>query len=158
MKRRGTANRPRAIRRRIFMGLILSTISRLRTSPPASSLVDPSRSGVRNKVGRSSRQLPQEYISMSKKVQFTLFSPQGGQSWHQVEERAHRCEKLGFHSIWLVDHMWSPRMLDLDHHECMALMAGLAAKTEKIRIGTMVICNSYRNPALLAKSLATIDH
>jgi alkanesulfonate monooxygenase SsuD/methylene tetrahydromethanopterin reductase-like flavin-dependent oxidoreductase (luciferase family) len=37
-------------------------------------------------------------------------------------------------------------------------MAGLAAKTEKIRIGTMVICNNYRNPALLAKSLATIDH
>jgi alkanesulfonate monooxygenase SsuD/methylene tetrahydromethanopterin reductase-like flavin-dependent oxidoreductase (luciferase family) len=40
----------------------------------------------------------------------------------------------------------------------MSLMAGLSAKTDKLRIGTMVICNSYRNPALLAKSLATIDH
>jgi len=95
---------------------------------------------------------------MSKKVQFALFSPQAGQSWHQLEERAHRCEKLGFHSMWLVDHMWTRGMPDLDHHECMALMAGLAAKTDKLRIGTMVICNSYRNPALLAKSLATIDH
>ena len=95
---------------------------------------------------------------MSKKVQFALFSPQAGQSWHQLEDRAHRCEKLGFHSIWLVDHMWTRGMPELDHHECMALMAGLSAKTEKIRIGTMVICNSYRNPALLAKSLATIDH
>ena len=37
-------------------------------------------------------------------------------------------------------------------------MAGLSAKTEKIRIGTLVICNSYRNPALLAKTLSTIDH
>jgi F420-dependent oxidoreductase-like protein len=95
---------------------------------------------------------------MSKKVQFALFSPQAGQSWHQLEDRAHRCEKLGFHSIWLVDHMWTGGMPDLDHHECLALMAGLSAKTEKIRIGTLVICNSYRNPALLAKTLATIDH
>ena len=38
------------------------------------------------------------------------------------------------------------------------MMAGLSANTEKIRIGTLVICNSFRNPALLAKSLATIDH
>ena len=75
---------------------------------------------------------------MSKKIQFALFSPQAGQSWHQLEERAHRCEKLGFHSIWLVDHMWTGGMPDLDHHECLALMAGLAAKTEKIRIGTLV--------------------
>ena len=95
---------------------------------------------------------------MSEKVQFALFSPQAGQSWHQLEERAHRCEKLGYHSIWLVDHMWSPGMPDLDHHECLTLMAGLAAKTEKIRIGTLVMCNSYRNPALLAKALCTIDH
>lgn len=95
---------------------------------------------------------------MSKKAQFAVFSPQAGQSWHQIEDRAHRCEKLGFHSMWLVDHMWTRGMPDLDHHECMALMAGLAAKTEKLRIGTMVICNNYRNPALLAKSLSTIDH
>jgi alkanesulfonate monooxygenase SsuD/methylene tetrahydromethanopterin reductase-like flavin-dependent oxidoreductase (luciferase family) len=54
--------------------------------------------------------------------------------------------------------MWTRGMPELDHHECMALMAGLAAKTEKLRIGTMVICNNYRNPALLAKSLSTIDH
>ncbi len=39
----------------------------------------------------------------------------------------------------------------------LTAMAGLAARTEKIRIGTLVICNSYRNPALLAKSLTTID-
>jgi F420-dependent oxidoreductase-like protein len=95
---------------------------------------------------------------MSKKIEFALFSPQAGQSWHQLEERAHRCEKLGYHSMWLVDHMWTRGMPDLDQHECMALMAGLSAKTDKLRIGTMVICNSYRNPALLAKSLATIDH
>src|SRR5260370_21424971 len=95
---------------------------------------------------------------MSKQVQFGWIAPEAGQSWHQLEDRTHRCEKLGYHSIWLVDHMWTGGMPDLDHHECITLMAGLAAKTEKIRIGTLVICNSYRNPALLAKKLITINH
>src|ERR1700747_3002728 len=95
---------------------------------------------------------------MSKKVEFALFSPQAAQSWHQLEERAHRCEKLGYHSIWLVDHLWTRRAPHLYQHQGPSLMAGLSAKTEKIRIGTLVMCNSYRNPALLAKTLSTIDH
>lgn len=95
---------------------------------------------------------------MSRKVEFALFSPQAGQSWHQLLDRAHRCEKLGYHSIWLVDHMWTRGAPEVDHHECIALMSGLAARTEKLRIGTLVMCNSYRNPALLAKTLCTLDH
>jgi F420-dependent oxidoreductase-like protein len=113
---------------------------------------------VRNRIDSFHATHAKEHFEMSEKVQFALFSPQAGQSWHQMEERAHRCEKLGYHSIWLVDHMWSPGMPDLDHHECLTLMSGLAAKTEKIRIGTLVMCNSYRNPALLAKALCTVDH
>jgi F420-dependent oxidoreductase-like protein len=94
---------------------------------------------------------------MSKKAQFALFSPQAGLNWKALLDRTQLCEKLGFHSIWLVDHMWTGQMPDLDHVECLAAMSGLAAATEAIRIGTLVICNSYRNPALLAKSLCTID-
>ena len=94
---------------------------------------------------------------MSKKAQFALFSPQAGLNWKALLDRTKLCEKLGFHSIWLVDHMWTGQMPDLDHVECLTAMSGLAAATEAIRIGTLVICNSYRNPALLAKSLCTID-
>jgi F420-dependent oxidoreductase-like protein len=94
---------------------------------------------------------------MSKKVNFALFSPQAGLTWPVLAERAQHVERLGFHSLWLVDHMWTRGMPDLDHMECLTAMAGLAAKTDKLRIGTLVICNSYRNPALLAKSLCTID-
>ena len=94
---------------------------------------------------------------MSKKAQFAVFSPQAGLTWKALLDRARLCEKLGYHSIWLVDHMWTGQMPDLDHVECLTAMSGLAAATEKIRIGTLVICNSYRNPALLAKSLCTID-
>ena len=95
---------------------------------------------------------------MSRKVQFALFSPQAGQPYQALVDRAQLCEQLGYHSMWLVDHMWTRGMPDLDHHECLALMSALCAKTEKLRIGSLVLCNSYRNPALLAKSLCTIDH
>jgi F420-dependent oxidoreductase-like protein len=91
------------------------------------------------------------------KIQFALFSPQAAQSPKALFERAALCEKLGYHSIWLVDHFWTRGMPDLDHIEALTMMAALAARTEKLRIGTLVLCNSYRNPALLAKSLTTID-
>ena len=95
---------------------------------------------------------------MPNKIEFAIFSPQVAIAWPALLGRAQACEKLGFHSIWLVDHMWARGMPDLDHLECLTTMAGLAAATERIRIGTLVICNSYRNPGLLAKSLTTIDH
>ena len=92
------------------------------------------------------------------KVEFALFAPQAGQSTKAIFDRAALCEKLGYHSYWLVDHFWTRGAPDLDHVEALTMMAGLAARTEKIRIGTLVLCNSFRNPALLAKSLTTIDH
>jgi F420-dependent oxidoreductase-like protein len=91
------------------------------------------------------------------KVQFALFSPQAGQTTKALFDRAALCEKLGYHSLWLVDHFWTRGMPDLDHVEALTMMAALAARTETLRIGTLVLCNSYRNPALLAKSLTTID-
>jgi F420-dependent oxidoreductase-like protein len=91
------------------------------------------------------------------KVQFALFSPQAGQATKALFDRAALCEKLGYHSLWLVDHFWTRGMPDLDHVEALTMMAALAARTETLRIGTLVLCNSYRNPALLAKSLTTID-
>ena len=64
---------------------------------------------------------------MSKKAQFALFSPQAGLNWKALLDRTKLCEKLGFHSIWLVDHMWTGQMPDLDHVECRTAMSGLAA-------------------------------
>ncbi len=95
---------------------------------------------------------------MSSKIQFAAFSPQMGLSPKALYARSSLCEKLGYHSIWLVDHFWQRGMPDLDCPEALTLMSAIAARTEKIRIGTLVLCNSYRNPALLAKSLTTIDH
>jgi len=95
---------------------------------------------------------------MSEQAQFGIFSPQAGMSFKALADRAAQAEKLGYHSLWLVDHFWNRGIPDADCLESTAVMSGIAARTEKLRIGTLVLCNSFRNPALLAKSLTTIDH
>src|SRR6202158_2498317 len=95
---------------------------------------------------------------MSGKVEFAFWSPQAGATVKTLLDRAEMAERLGYHSFWLVDHFWTLGMPDLDLLEAVTMMSAIAARTEKLRIGTLVLCNSFRNPALLAKSLTTIDN
>lgn len=95
---------------------------------------------------------------MDQKIGFGLFSPQAGLSYKSLLERATNAEKLGYHSIWLVDHFWNRGVPDADVLECTTAMSALGAATTKLRIGSLVLCNSFRNPAMLAKVLATIDN
>ena len=97
-------------------------------------------------------------MSYRRKVNFGVFLPQAGLSFEQLVERALLIERLGYHSLWLVDHMWSPRSRDVDHLECLTTLCGLAGRTAWLRLGSLVLCNSFRNPALLAKMLTTLDH
>lgn len=94
---------------------------------------------------------------MARKVEFAVWLPQAGAEPATLIERARLAERLGYHSFWLSDHLRAPDVADVGYPECLALMSAIAARTERIRIGTLVICNSFRNPALLAKSLTTID-
>lgn len=95
---------------------------------------------------------------MAGKIGFGLFSPQAGMSYKAMLDRAVHIERLGYHSLWLVDHFWNRGVPDADVLECTTMMSALCARTEKLRIGSLVLCNSFRNPALLAKALATIDN
>jgi F420-dependent oxidoreductase-like protein len=89
-------------------------------------------------------------------MKFALNLPQF-MDYRSLLERTLLAERLGYHSVWLQDHFWQLRTPELDHPEAIAAMAALAARTSRIRIGNLVLCNSYRNPALLAKTLSTID-
>jgi F420-dependent oxidoreductase-like protein len=95
---------------------------------------------------------------MSKQADCSVFTPQAATSYADIKERVLTAEQHGFSGYWLVDHMWAKGIPDLDFHEGWTTVAGLAEATEKIRLGVLVTCNGYRNPGMLAKSVATADH
>jgi F420-dependent oxidoreductase-like protein len=74
--------------------------------------------------------------------------------FNRIRTIALECEQLGYDSIWLDDHLMFGKQPIL---ECWTTIAALSSITTKIRLGTMVTCNSFRNPALLAKMAATLD-
>ncbi|MFX0162830.1 MAG: LLM class F420-dependent oxidoreductase [Candidatus Hodarchaeota archaeon] len=81
-----------------------------------------------------------------------------GFDYKTVEKIALGGEKAGYDSIWTSDHFFmDEESIDRNCMEAWTLLAALAAKTEKIRLGTLVTCNSYRYPAVVAKIAATVD-
>jgi probable F420-dependent oxidoreductase len=67
-------------------------------------------------------------------------------------------EELGYESIWAWDHILLGVEPNFPLHEALTILTGVAARTSKIRIGTGVLVMPVRNPVILAKELATIDH
>ncbi len=79
-------------------------------------------------------------------------------SWPTTVERWRHFEQLGFDSAWDCDHFQQPSRPHGPYFEGWTLLAGLAAQTDRIRIGVLVSCNTFRHPALLAKEAVTVDH
>ena len=72
---------------------------------------------------------------------------------------ARRAEEIGFDSLWIADHLLF-RFEGIEPRggwECLSLLAALAAATERVELGTLVVCTGFRNPALLAKIADTIE-
>jgi alkanesulfonate monooxygenase SsuD/methylene tetrahydromethanopterin reductase-like flavin-dependent oxidoreductase (luciferase family) len=73
-------------------------------------------------------------------------------------ERWQYFEKLGFDSVWDCDHLNSTSQPSSGYFEGWTALAGLAARTERIRVGVLVSCNTFRHPGLLAQAAVTVDH
>ncbi len=79
-------------------------------------------------------------------------------AWRRTTEVARQAERLGFESIWLFDHFHTiPRPTDEITFESFTSLSALAAITTRVRLGHVVVCTAFRNPALTAKMISTMD-
>jgi F420-dependent oxidoreductase-like protein len=85
-----------------------------------------------------------------------VYLPQGLTEYEDISKVAHRAEMLGFHSVWLSDHMM-PLMEERPLLEGWTALSAVAAETNLVKLGTIVMCNSFRHPSLLAKMSSTLD-
>ena len=79
-------------------------------------------------------------------------------AWQRTVQVARQAEALGFESVWLFDHLHTvPRPTNEITFESFTSIAALAALTSRVRLGHIVICTAFRNPALTAKMISTMD-
>src|SRR6478672_2722684 len=79
-------------------------------------------------------------------------------AWRRTVELAQAADAGGIESIWLFDHFHTiPRPTDEITFESFTSLAALAAQTTRVRLGHIVICTAFRNPALTAKMISTMD-
>jgi F420-dependent oxidoreductase-like protein len=101
-------------------------------------------------------------------MQVGLMAPQGwkgeydgwdpAEAWARTVELARQADELGFESLWAFDHFHTvPEPTDEITFESFSLLTALAMVTTRVRLGHMVICTGFRNPALTAKLSCTID-
>lgn len=102
-------------------------------------------------------------------IQFGMFVPQGWrmdlvdiddpiEQYEAMTRVAVAAEESGFDSAWVYDHFHTVPKPEIETcFEAWTITAGLVRDTKRIKVGQMVSCNGYRNPALLAKMASTVD-
>jgi F420-dependent oxidoreductase-like protein len=88
-----------------------------------------------------------------------MLEGQEGVTWPQWLAIAEAAERLGFEALFTSDHYLSDvEVPEPGAHDAWTLLAGLASRTERLRLGTMVSPVTYRLPTVLAKAATTVDH
>jgi alkanesulfonate monooxygenase SsuD/methylene tetrahydromethanopterin reductase-like flavin-dependent oxidoreductase (luciferase family) len=94
---------------------------------------------------------------MADPVRFGVTLPQIKRTWPEARAAAQEFDALGFHSAWVCDHLYGVPVPQLPILEAWSQLAAVAAITERIELGTLVTPPFFRNPAVLAKQIATVD-
>ena len=80
-------------------------------------------------------------------------------TYGEIRAIARAAEDGGLDSVWVFDHLlFRFDGVTTGIHECWTILAGIAEATARVELGTIVMCTSFRNAALLAKMAATLDH
>ena len=88
-----------------------------------------------------------------------MIEGQEGVTWEQWLALALACEEHGIDALFRSDHYLSVRgVRDLGSLDAWTTIAGLAARTDRLRLGTLVSPATFRHPSLLAKAVVTADH
>ena len=95
---------------------------------------------------------------MTPPLEFWLYLPQMRMSMDQMVDRATAAEAAGFAGISGMDHLAPPGAQNAPMFEPMITNSWLAARTERLRVGSLVLCDSFRHPAVLARESVTVDH
>ncbi len=89
-------------------------------------------------------------------TEWFLFLPQVRLEIPDIVERARAAETAGFDGIALIDHLEPPGAAHQGIWEAMTVATWVAAHTDRLRIGHLVLCDAFRQPAVLAKEATTL--
>lgn len=95
---------------------------------------------------------------MPKPVKFGVTLPQIKRTWTEAKAAAQEFEALGYDSLWVCDHLYGVPAPSIPILEAWSELAAVAAVTERVQLGSLVTPPLFRNAAVFAKQLATIDH
>src|SRR5437660_5855313 len=91
-------------------------------------------------------------------MEFHLFLPQLRMTVDAIVERAQAAEKAGFAGIAFMDHLAPPAAEGHPMFEAMATASWVAARTDRLVVGHLVLCDAFRHPAVLARQAVSLDH
>jgi len=90
--------------------------------------------------------------------EFHLMLPQMRMTMDAIVERARAAEAAGFDGIAFMDHLAPPMAKDKPMYDAMATAAWVLASTQTLIAGHLVLCDAFRQPAVLAREAVTLDH
>lgn len=95
---------------------------------------------------------------MAPALEFWLYLPQMRMTMDDIVTRARTAEAAGFSGIAGMDHLTPPLAESSPMFEAMTTSTWLAARTERLRVGSLVLCDTFRNPVVLARQAVSLDH